>query len=49
MAKKKATRSILPQAPKANVSEKADRRRCGFCGKLGHNARSHEPGGRLAK
>jgi len=24
-------------------------RKCGECGKKGHNARSHQPGGRLAR
>jgi hypothetical protein len=42
--KKKATKK---KATKKTVAKKA-KRACGDCGKLGHNKRSHEPGGKLA-
>jgi hypothetical protein len=29
------------------VTTKSSRKQCGFCGERGHNARSHQPGGRL--
>jgi hypothetical protein len=41
MSKKK--KSALKKKP-----SKGDSRECGVCHKLGHNARSHAPGGRLA-
>ncbi len=33
----------------ASKKTKSKRRRCSKCGKVGHNVRSHEPGGLFSK
>jgi hypothetical protein len=43
--KKAAAKSAKPAKKKTAGGPRA----CGVCNKLGHNARSHAPGGRLAK
>ncbi len=45
--KKKENKTAARKAPK-KAPAKGDARECGVCHKLGHNARSHAPGGRLA-
>lgn len=40
-SKKKASKKKAPK-------KETVKRKCGDCGKRGHNKRSHEPGGRLA-
>lgn len=45
--KKPASKTKTTRKPAAKTAGQP--RTCGECGKLGHNARSHAPGGRLAK
>jgi hypothetical protein len=44
-------KSVKPaaRAGKRGGSAGGEPRKCGVCGRLGHNKRSHGPGGRLAK
>jgi hypothetical protein len=46
--KKNATTKKTPRKAARKI-EAGGPRKCAVCGKKGHNKRSHEPGGRLAK
>jgi hypothetical protein len=46
-SKKKTVKTAARRATKKD--EGGGPRKCAVCGKKGHNKRSHEPGGRLAK
>lgn len=46
--KKVATKTKTPKGLRGG-SVPGAKRVCGVCSKSGHNARSHKPGGRLAK
>jgi len=47
--KKKATAKPAKAAKPVKKKTEGGPRKCGTCDKRGHNARSHAPGGRLAK
>lgn len=56
MAKKKAKKTVKTKAVKTasrkgmrGGSVRGQSRKCGQCGKSGHNKRSHGPGGKLAR
>ena len=44
------TKKAKAKKAKSKKSKRGPPRKCGFpgCGQVGHTARSHEPGGRLA-
>jgi len=48
--KKSAPKKSKTKTKRAKIdpSERGAARRCSECGKLGHNQRSHRPGGKLA-
>jgi hypothetical protein len=48
-APKTKTPSLATRKGKRGGSVPGAPRACSVCGKSGHNARSHEPGGKLAK
>jgi len=46
--KKKTKKKTAKKTAKKKVAKARAKRACGNCGQLGHNVRSHDPGGKLA-